>query len=296
LEIAIKAAIGLAAGLLGGLLGIGGSVVLIPALIFYFSWRGEGYTGSSEHLIQAAAMVCNVFVAAPALVAHARAGAIMPSVVWRVVPAALVGVVAGVTLSNTSAFAEANGRYLAMLFAVFMGYVALYNLWRMVSRVDLTASYEEGRPVATGRSLGIGLTMGVAGGLLGIGGGSVCVPAQQFFLRLPLRRAIANSATTIVFTAAVGAVYKNATLGAHGFSAWESLSLAAVLAPTAIVGSYVGARLVHCLPRKVLQVVFVVFMGFVAIKVMGKAMAAGAIDGPGRTVESSQHQTEHQGN
>ena len=61
------AAIGLMAGTLGGLLGVGGSVIMIPALTAIF--------GPEQHLYQAAAMAVNVGVAVPAAWRHHGAGA-----------------------------------------------------------------------------------------------------------------------------------------------------------------------------------------------------------------------------
>ena len=62
------ALIGLLAGLLGGLLGIGGSIVMIPAM--------TEVLGPDQHLYQAAAMTVNFFVVVPAVIRHSRAGAI----------------------------------------------------------------------------------------------------------------------------------------------------------------------------------------------------------------------------
>ena len=92
LELAIQAIIGLTAGFIGGLLGVGGSIIIIPGLNYYFK-HTAGYTGSDQHLIQAAAMICNFFISFPAVLAHRRAHAIMKPVVVRLMPAALVGII-----------------------------------------------------------------------------------------------------------------------------------------------------------------------------------------------------------
>ena len=274
MELLIPAAIGLIAGLLGGLLGIGGSIIIIPGLILYLSQTGR-YEGSVQHLLQAAAMICNVFVAAPSVLAHWRAGMIMKSVTLPLVPAALAGILLGVYVSDTSLFARQNGVYLAMILAGFMVYVAGYNGFRLMTNTDLEHGFDErpGPPVVGVGS--VGLVMGFFAGLLGIGGGAICVPMQQILLRIPLRRAIANSAVTIVCVSSVGAVFKNATLSIHhGIAVTQSLQLAAMLIPTAIVGSYVGGKLTHALPRRVLRLVFIVFMLLVAYLTFTKAWQA----------------------
>ena len=287
MAILIFAVIGLLAGVLGGLLGIGGSVLIIPGLILVMSASGE-YHGSQQHLIQAAAMICNVFIAAPAAVAHWRNRAIMPAVIAWLAPSALAGIVFGVVLSNTSAFARQNGAYLAMLLAAFLLYVAGYNAWRLVDKTNLASDFDCAVRLPPWKVLAVGLPMGLFAGLLGIGGGAICVPLQQTVLRIPLRRAIANSAATIVFISSLGAVQKNLTLPEHGFSPVESLKLAALLIPTAMVGSYVGGLLTHRLPRKALRTVFVVFMLTVSVLTFRDAWNArfGQSPPPGRDSSS----------
>jgi uncharacterized membrane protein YfcA len=273
MELLIPAAIGLAAGLVGGLLGVGGSVIVIPGLVLYLSQMGR-YDGSAQHLIQAAAMICNVFVAAPSVLAHRRARAITKSVVVFLVPAAVAGILLGVGVSNTALFARHRGVYLAMVFACFMAYVAVYNAWRLRAKTDLEQGFDRRPKPPAAAVAGVGLVMGFAAGLLGIGGGALCVPMQQVFLRIPLRRAIANSAATILCVSPIGALFKNATLGHHGIEVTRSLELALLLVPTAILGSYVGGWLTHALPRRALRVVFIVFMVTMAYLTFARAWQA----------------------
>ena len=61
------------------------------------------------------------------------------------------------------------------------------------------------------------------------------------------------------------ALYKNATLPSHGISIWASIQLAAMIVPTAMFGAYLGGRLTHVLPRKLLLIIFIVFMATIAV-------------------------------
>ena len=271
IEFIIPALIGLFAGFVGGLLGVGGSIIIIPGLIYYFN-QTSGYTGPDQHLIQAAAMICNFFISFPAVLAHRRAAAIIKPVVIRLIPAALVGIIAGVALSNSSAFARQNGKYLALGLSIFLAYVVLYNIYRLcLMTKNNNAQTPKPDNVPTWKVLTVGLPMGLIAGLLGIGGGALAVPAQQLILKIPLRNAIANSATTIVFTAIFGALYKNATLAAHGPTILQSLKLAALLIPTAMIASFLGGKLTHKLPRKILRITFIIFMTIVAYKTFKNA-------------------------
>jgi len=116
--------------------------------------------------------------------------------------------------------------------------------------------------------LAIGFPMGVAAGLLGIGGGSLAVPAQQIALKVPLRNAIATSAATIAAVSWIGAISKNLQLGANG-SAARSLLLAGCLAPTAMIGAYLGGNLTHALPLRIVRAAFIALMLAAAAKMFG---------------------------
>jgi hypothetical protein len=248
------AIIGLLAGLLGGLLGIGGSVVMIPAMTFVF--------GANQHLYQAAAMIVNFFVVLPSVYRHWRAGAIDREIVTGTIPASVVAVMVGVWLSSGSWFHGDGEIWLARIFGIFLLYAAAYNIIRLLrsnptaaNRSNIARSRQHKLAAAT-----VGAPMGIVAGLLGIGGGSLAVPLQQVLLKVPLRRAIANSATTIVALSIVGATYKNISNAQAGIAISRSVLLAAGLVPTAIVGGFIGGGLVHVIPRRLLRVAVILLM------------------------------------
>lgn len=80
----------------------------------------------------------------------------------------------------------------------------------------------------------IGLGAGVCGGLFGVGGGIIMVPAMVYFLSLDIKLAVGTSLAVIIPTAISG-TFKHYQLGNVD---WR---LALTLAPTAICGSYLGA-------------------------------------------------------
>ena len=106
----------------------------------------------------------------------------------------------------------------------------------------------------------VGSMMGTSAGLLGIGGGGLAVPMQQMLLKLPLRNCIANSSAIICVSAAIGAIYKNATLGQHGADWHQSVTIALMLSATAVIGGRLGASLTHKLPLRAVRVVFILLM------------------------------------
>ncbi len=259
------AATGLIAGVLGGMLGVGGSVIMIPAMVVLFG-QGNRDAGFNQHLYQAAAMIINVCVVAPAFLRHRKAGAVRIDAVRIMLPVALVFILLGVAASNLPVFRDGRGPvWLGRVLAVFLVYVIVLNVRRLIQ------GGREGEvdPIITrGRAAPVGAIMGFVAGLMGIGGGAIAVPLQQMLLRLPLRQCIANSTAIIVCTAGVGALAKTLTLPA-GSRATDALLLAGILAPTAIVGGYLGGSLTHKLPVRAVRVAFVLLMVAAAYKMAG---------------------------
>lgn len=255
--------LGLFAGTLGGMLGVGGSVIIIPGLTVIL--------GYNQHLYQAVAMIANVAVAVPAALQHSRAGAMVRSVLWWMLPTALVFVMTGVWLSNLEMLRGAQGGiWLGRVLALFLLYVAAVNIRRLfrvrpavrAGGVGTTNVVQPG----VWRSGVVGAVMGGIAGLLGVGGGAIAVPLQQMMLRIPLRACIANSAAVMCVSAPIGAFYKNATLSVHDYHWYHSLSLALMLAPSCWLGSHIGAALTHRLPVRQVRVVFICLMIVAAVK------------------------------
>jgi hypothetical protein len=257
--------IGVVAGGSGGLLGIGGSVVMIPGMILLFG-------PERQHLYQAAAMIVNFFVMAPAVWQHYRAEATLRSVTRWMIPSAIVGIVLGVYSSELGVFRGAGRGYLQIMFAVFLVYVVGYNVWRLRTQWRLPPMDDiSARQLSKWRIVAlVGLPTGILGGLLGIGGGLMAVPAQQLALKMPLPRAIANSASTIVWSSIIGAVLKNSRLGDHGFTLGQSLVLSACLIPSAMAASWYTSAKVHRWPVSAIRAAFVIVLLYAGIHVFVK--------------------------
>lgn len=285
--------IGLFAGVFGGMLGIGGSMVMIPALTEVFD--------ANQHLYQSAAMIVNVFVACPAALQHHRMGAIQFRAVARLLPVTIVFAVCGVLLSELSWFDGPRGEpVLRMLFGVFLFMMILWDLVRIVIRwrarearikgesteselneADSSSKANDGNgrgkktarpPVVTWpRALLVAFPTGMVAGMLGVGGGTVMVPLQRKALRMPVTSAIANSAAVIIGTAFIGAIVKNVAY-AQDHAVVDSLYLATLLIPTAICGSMIGSRLTHRLPIGAIKVAFLAVMLVVAFRLTGQAI------------------------
>lgn len=222
---------------------------MIPALAIIFGSENP----HSQHLYQAAAMAANVAVSAPAAIEHLRHGALHKRLFAWVLGSAIVAIVLGVLASD-----QMDGGTLRRIFAVFLVYVAGTTIWKIIRHAPEVGSADE--RVTPARGMTVGGVMGFGAGLLGIGGGVLTVPLAQALCRLPLRTCIAVSSATMCLTASVGATLKLLSLPHHGYSPLAGLGLALALAPTAVLGGALGARLTHRLPLEAVRVVFALLL------------------------------------
>lgn len=265
-DLLIASALGFFGGCVGGMLGLGGGIVIIPALTII--------RGPDQHLYQASLMIIYVVVALAALRRHIRAGAVRADILAGLVPASIVTILVGVWLSNK--FPEAD---LRRMFAFFLLYVIAMDTVRLRREWHGRASGAGGKPVVrtpgrvpVGRSVSVGAAMGLVGGLLGVGGGTIAVPMQQQVCRVSMREAIGTSTAVILVTGLIGALAKNMTLaeatnGARTIN--DSLLLAVSLAPGAIIGGVTGSHLAHRLPIFWVRLAFVCLLALSALKMSG---------------------------
>lgn len=229
--------VGFLAGLLGGIAGVGGSILILPALALIYG----NPRLNAQHTYMAAAMTVNVVVAIPAAIRHFRHGAIRTDLLPLLIPATALSLAAGVVLSNWF-----PGYQLQLLLGLFvLGYSGSLLIAVITRRSDHAAEAER---TTAPRLLSSASITGLTAGLLGLGGGILQVPLLQSLCRVPLRRAIATSSAVICLTAFIGAGLKLGTLSSVDESAVAAIWLALPMLPSAVVGGWLGARLTHTLP------------------------------------------------
>src|SRR5262245_26103573 len=107
----------------------------------------------------------------------------------------------------------------------------------------------------------IGLVGGVASGLFGVGGGIVMVPGMTLLLKSDIKVAVGTSLAVIVPTAITG-VFR------HHQIRQVDWTLAALLAPTAILGGLIGPWLTTKLASPELQKLFGGFLVLVGLRLL----------------------------
>ncbi|MEZ6242396.1 MAG: sulfite exporter TauE/SafE family protein [Phycisphaerales bacterium] len=261
----ITFAIGLVAGAVGGLAGIGGSIIILPALGLFLGYSSP--TKDEHHEYMAAAMVVNVVVAFSSFVQHRRAGAVRRSLVFSVAPAMMAAIVVGVAISDYFNGSVAKMGLIAFLFA--------FCLYTFVTSVRHLPDHKEddergGIPLL----VAIGGVTGLLAGFLGIGGGIVIVPLLAVLARVPLRLAIAASAAVMCVSAPLGATTKLITLHTHSVGgvplAWQdALVLAMPMSLGAMLGAMIGARLTHRLKLTYLRLAISVILAIAGARMAG---------------------------
>jgi uncharacterized membrane protein YfcA len=113
----------------------------------------------------------------------------------------------------------------------------------------------------------IALAGGLAGGLVGVGGGILFVPALTIFLGLGQVEAEATSLLTIVIVALVGAYRQN---GYGNVRIREALVIA-VLSP---LGVLIGVVVANNISERVLQLSFAALALFMAAQLVRRARTA----------------------
>jgi len=112
-------------------------------------------------------------------------------------------------------------------------------------------------------ALFVGLTAGLFGGLVGLGGGAIMIPLMVRFFRFGQHQAHGTSLMALVFTGLSGAItyYLNGSM---------DLQAAALLAASAIFTARFGALYANSLPEWQLKRAFGYFLIFVSLLLLSK--------------------------
>ncbi|HET8726223.1 MAG TPA: sulfite exporter TauE/SafE family protein [Alphaproteobacteria bacterium] len=251
---------GMGAGLLAGMLGVGGGLVIVPALLALFDFlnvdeavRMQLAVGTSLSTIIATSL--------SSIRSHHKRGAVD----WRLLrswaPAVAVGVLIGAWIAGM-----VHGQVMTAIFAT-VALAAAANLTFTPENLRLTDRLPGQAVMAP-----IGVCIGILSSLMGIGGGQISVPTMVL-CNYPVRRAVGTSS-------AIGLVI--AVFGTAGFvvSGWGTEGLPPfslgfvnvigflVLMPTTVLFAPIGARIAHTIPPIWLKRAFAAFLCVVALRLL----------------------------
>ncbi|MCS7308988.1 MAG: sulfite exporter TauE/SafE family protein [Armatimonadota bacterium] len=262
--------ISILAGTLGALLGLGGGIILVPALILLL--------GVPEKTAVATSLLGVIATSVTASISHLRYRYANICLGMWLTSGTVVGALAGSLL-----FQVMSPRWIALLFALMQGYVA----WALSRPRPERPAEEQGEAsflcqpaqyvdFATGQPVryvpqrfGIGwLTSVVAGALsaiLGVGGGIINLPVMNLLMNVPLKAAAATSSFMIGITGSISATI-------YLLKGYVDPGLAAPSVLGVMAGAHLGASLSRRLRSRVLRNLLIVILVISAARMAWRAL------------------------
>ncbi len=252
---------GTVAGLLAGLLGVGGGIIIVPALYYLFDHL-EFSQVTSMHVAVGTSLACIVPTSIASMRAHARRGAVDAALLRRWSAPVLVGAAAGVGIAG-----EVDGAVLTAVFATIALMVSA-NTAVASNGLRLFSVLPERR--ASDAALGSGI--GVFSAMMGIGGGTLSVPVLTLF-SYPMLRAVGTASALGLLIAVPGALgFMLTGLGVEDRPAmsvgYVNLLAVATLVPMTVTMAPLGAALAHRLDGGRLRQIFALFLLVTAVRML----------------------------
>ena len=232
---------GFFAGLLGALVGLGGGIVAVPFVNLV--------VGASMHCAAAAGLISTLTVSCGAAGRYLRKGGLVPvDLALKVELVTAVG-----ALGGGMAVGYLKGPVLQVLFAVLLLASALRLALGRESAGEASPPDTPALPRRIWTVYAMCLTAGFLGGILGVGGGFLIVPALHLVLAMPFKSAAATSNFVMGMTAVP------ALLGfAH--RGQVDLRVGVPLAMGVLVGANLGAFLMPRIQTRALKWTFALLL------------------------------------
>jgi uncharacterized membrane protein YfcA len=197
----------------------------------------------------ATSMATIIFTSISSVRAHHKKGAVR----WDLVKVLAPGIVMGSFIASMGAFAALKGSYLALFFALFVGFSATQMI------LDKKPAPNRQVPGTPGL-LGAGGVIGFLSGMVGAGGGFISVPFMAW-CNIAIHNAVATSAALgfpIALANVIGYVVAGQNvpnLPEHSIG-YIWIPALVVIASSSFFMAPVGARAAHKLPVKQLKRAF----------------------------------------
>jgi uncharacterized membrane protein YfcA len=264
-SIFILLAAGVGTGFVSGLLGIGGGAVMVPVSYWLIVAMNVPPT-----IAMRTALGTSLLVILPTVVSGSWRHHKEKAVRWKTAlvlgSTALVGGLVGASLAAhlPEEVLKVGFGGLILAIALWMGLGVLPRLRR-----------EDAQPRENlALVAACGFPIGVVSGLTGIGGGVLIVAVLVLALSFPVHTAVGTSVAAIILGSLGGIVgYIVNGLGVPGLLPYSvgyvNLPIWLCLAATSIPMAQLGARAAHALPAKPLMYIFIAFMVYAGLDMIG---------------------------
>lgn len=256
----IYALAGTFAGLMSGILGIGGGIVVVPALLYIFQHNPEIPTTLEMHFAAGTSLAVMIFTSQSSIRSHLKLGDIL----WKVYRRLWLGIVIGVILGAFVASLTST-YWLKLFFGIFLLFVA----FKMLLGMDVTKVRSFPRVWINAL---VSFLIGFKSGLLGVGGGTLIIPYLTY-CGIETRKIAAVSALCTLTVSIIGTIIfimtglKEVGLPAYstGFVYWPAVVWVAI---PSVVFAPLGAKLNYILPVKQLRYGFVIVLLLTALDLL----------------------------
>ena len=243
---------GAVAGFLAGLLGIGGGIIMVPVLYTAFGMIGVPEAWHM-HLTVGTSLGIIIPTAYFSARAHRKKGAIMGDIVRSWTPFLIAGAVFGAVVAG-----NLKSAHLVLFFAII---AFLMGIKMILPLEDKVLSQ---KPPEKPLKFVLATFIGAASSLMGIGGATLSVPTMTLF-NVPIHKAVGTASMLgliIAIPATTGYVWNGwevEGLPAYSFG-FVNLAGVLIVAPLSALFAPLGVRVAHLLPRRVLSVIFGLFL------------------------------------
>ena len=246
-------------GFIAGLLGVGGGIIMVPALYYAFTVMDFDIV-TRMHL----SLGTSLAIIIPTSIMSAKTHMKFNAVDFKLIKSFGIFIILGVMLGTVLA-SNLKTPPLMLFFSFFAFLVGLFFIF---FREKVGANP---RPISQTFKVVIGVGLGFFAVPLGIGGGSLGVPAMRLF-GYPIKTAIGTSAAIGFLISIFGAM----SMSFSGFffdTVNTPLSLGyvnlpgfLVFVPVTMLMAPIGARLVHRTDKSLLSKIFGVFLLIIAVR------------------------------
>ena len=244
-RLARAAAVGLVAGFLSGLFGVGGGILIVPALVLVMAMDQRLAHGTSLAAVL------------PIAVSSTLGYALEDKVDWPVA-ALLAAAAVGGAVVGTHALQRLPQRALAFAFA---GLLVATAVRLLIDHSDVGGGRGGLDTFTVVGLLVLGLTSGILAGLLGVGGGIIMVPAMVVLWGIPPAVAKGTSLAVIVPTSIIG-TWRNRH---HGNA---DIPVAVAVGLAGVVSAFVASKISVGMSETTSNVLFALLLVAVAARML----------------------------
>lgn len=251
---------GVCAGIIAGALGVGGGMIIVPALLYIFHYNNIIPPIDEMHFAAGTSLAIMILTAEASVRAHYRKKTILWSAYHRLQAGIIVGTILGSLLAS---------QVPTYWLKIILGLVLLFIATEMSFNPDLPQ--RKNFPPAWVNRL-MGTLIGFKSGLLGIGGGALIIPYLSY-CGVHRRQTAPVSAVCTLTVSIIGTIAfiitglcNGTTLEwSTGYVYWPAVLLIGV---PSMLCAPIGARLTYILPVHQLKRAFIVILIIAAIDLL----------------------------